>query len=413
METVTLRVDEPREILALIPHQLGFQPRDSAVVVSLRGPRNQVGMLARTDLPDLADVRDGPQVARTLLAHLGRDGARRTMLVLYTDRDPRPRADGDGGDPTGLHPAWAADRHLHEAVGRSLRLLGTWVVTPRGYLDLHCTGPCCPPGGRPLVELDGTRVGAHMVLRGSAVLGSREELGRIPRAPSDRRQAVARVRRRWERRRDVADEPGLTRWRAESVAAWREVVALVRAEARAHEEPGRPEPACARPVPSERVPTEPVSEGTGGAVARRPAGARPWGRLDAALADRRVRDAVLVTLVPGTGDLAERSVRPGGQDLALGEAVARIVDPAVAVPPPDDVLLHEAVLSRLVALGRAGAQAPALTLLGMLAWWRGDGARARVLLERALADDAEHGLAQLLMEGLAAGVPPGWLRRAV
>jgi hypothetical protein len=68
-----------------------------------------------------------------------------------------------------------------------------------------------------------------------------------------------------------------------------------------------------------------------------------------------------------------------------------------------------AVLERLVAHQPAGERAPALTLLALLAWWGGDGARAGVLLDRALRCDASYRLALLLAEALAAGLAPGWV----
>jgi hypothetical protein len=128
-----------------------------------------------------------------------------------------------------------------------------------------------------------------------------------------------------------------------------------------------------------------------------------------------VRDAVLVALVPGQGDLPERCVRgewPSSEDdAALGRALALVVDPLDGVPaPPAATRVHEAVLEAVVAHGERHRQAAALTLLGMLAWWRGDGARARILLERALADDDGYRLALLLADSLAHGVPPGWVR---
>ena len=131
--------------------------------------------------------------------------------------------------------------------------------------------------------------------------------------------------------------------------------------------------------------------------------------------DRRVRDAVLVALVPGTGDLAERCVlgdRPSAQDDdGLGRALALVVDPHCGVPaPPAATRVHEAVLEAVVAHGENGRQSAALTLLGMLAWWRGDGARAGLLLERALDDDGAYRLAQLLADAVACGVAPGWVR---
>jgi len=146
-------------------------------------------------------------------------------------------------------------------------------------------------------------------------------------------------------------------------------------------------------------------------------GGAPWGRIEAGLADRRVRDGVLVALVPGTSDLPERCVRtvPSTPELdaALGAAMALILDPSRGVVPPvRATAVHEAVLEAVVARGRAGAQAPALTLLALLAWWRGDGARARLLLDAALDADAEYHLAELLDDALTAAIPPGWVRHA-
>jgi len=121
--------------------------------------------------------------------------------------------------------------------------------------------------------------------------------------------------------------------------------------------------------------------------------------------------------VPGTRDLPERCVRtvpPTPElDAELGTAMARIVDPQLGVEPPvRTTAVHEAVLEAVVARGRTGAQAPALTLLAMLAWWRGDGARAGLLLDGALDADADYQLAGLLDGTLAAAIPPGWVRHA-
>ncbi len=372
MQTTTLRVSEPREILALVPHRLGFRPHDSAVAVSLRAPRGAVGLVVRVDLPHLADAGSGPMLARTLVAHLGRDGARRALLVLYTEHDPR----GAGG------PAHVAARHLREAAAASLGEVQVWVVTSDGYLALDCADDCCPPGGRPLRDLDSTQVGATLVLAGSAVADSRDDLARITPASAEVRRSVARVRRRWEHRHEqalVAGPGPLAGWRLESLAAWRAAV-------------------------------DQVSVGRlGGAGA-------PWGRLEAGLADRRVRDGVLVSLVPGTADLAERCVRQevlGSElDAALGSAMAAIMDPERGIVPPEEATaVHEAVLETVVARGRSGAQAPALTLLGVLAWWQGDGARARVLLDGALDAEPGYRLAELLDGALSAAIPPGWVRR--
>lgn len=365
-----LRVGEPRELLALVPHRLGFRPAASAVAVSLRGPRRAVGVVARVDLAELADPEEGPRRARQLLALLARDGASASVLVLYTELDPREEP-GDAQD---------AAEVFREAAELALGFVPAWVVTATGYLSLDCTQACCPPGGRPLRELDATLVGVRMVLEGSVVARSRDELGAVALADPARRRAVARARRRWELRgAEAADDAAREAWRLGSVLAWREALVA-------------------------------LHDGT------RPADQVRWGRIEAGLVDRRVRDAVLVGLVPGTGDLPERCVRGGRvapeDDAAVARAVASLVDPASAVRPSASLRLHEQVLAGVVAHGRSGHQAPAWTLLSLLAWWAGDGARSRVLLERALADDPGYRLAGLV-DGLLAGpVGPGWSRAA-
>ena len=382
--TTMLRVNEPREIISLLPYRLGFRPRDSAVAVSLRAPRGRVGVVMRVDLAALGDPEAGSQVARAMVAAMGRDGARSTVLVAYTERDPR--AGTSPGVEPGLEPDGAlvarAVTHYRDAAEASLGSVPVWVVTSAGYLAYDCARSCCPPGGRPLRELESTQVSARMVLEGASIAGSRDDLVRIPSADAQRRRVVARTRRRWHERRVEALADGqdaLVRWRLDSVAAWRAAVDLV--------------------------------------AGRAPVGApAPWGRLEAGLEDRRVRDAVLASFVPGVGDLAERSVRglrpSPGIDEAMAQVSARIMGSEAGIPAPEGVVrLYEETLEALVAHGRRRAQAPALSLLALLAWWRGDGARAQILLDRALQDDPEYRLAVLLDSALAAGLGPGWARR--
>jgi len=377
----TVRTSEPRELLALIPHRLGFRPRDSAVLVSLRPPRGRVGLVMRVDLVHLADGGTGRQVARSALSALDADGARHVACVLYVGPDdPRLHAE------PGRSAAHRAAAHVREAAEGPFGWVPVHVVTDSGFLTLDCTDPvCCPAGGRPLSELDATQVGAHMVLSGSVVAGSREELVRFPAVGQQARRSAARVRARWVTRGVEADEQAgeqreeaRAAWRADSVAAWRSAVRCV--------------------------------EGTG------PQHPAPWGRLEAGLVDRRVRDAVLVALIPGTGELAERYVLgtapDTADDVAVREALRLVMDPAHGVrPPPDQARVHREALELVVAHGRPRRQAPALTLLAVLAWWQGEGARAQILLATALEHDATYRLARMVEDLLRSAVSPGWVRR--
>lgn len=362
--TPTIRTSDPRELLALVPFQLGFVPQESAVVVGVRPPRGQVGLVARVDLADLADPVTGPDVARMLVTHLTNDGAASAVLVLYTTLDLQQDA--------ALGEEVAAT--VEDAARGDLEVQGCWVVGPAGFYGLGCVdAACCPPGGRAIAELQCAQVGAEMVLLGASVAGSRAELGTLPAVPATARRSARRAAQRWRDRMVAAgSSPATHRWRRESLALW--VAALA-------EDAGRGlEPTVA-------------------------------GRLAAGLADVLVRDAVLLGLVEPSPRLGDRVVA-GHAGPEVDEALRRVVDPDVGERPDPDRAERARRLLRLVA---AHAPRPLLaapvTLLALLSWWEGDGARASVLVERALAADEDHRLARLLDETIAVGMAPGWVRR--
>lgn len=375
--TTTIRTREPRELLALIPYQLGFRPRESAVVVSIRSHRSRVGLVARVDLEALADPEHGPLLARSLVRHLVQDGARSVVLVLYSELDLR-RSDAAVARAAHGHVADAADHLLGEP--------STWVVGPAGWYGLGCADDaCCPPAGRPLEDLDGAAVSAEMVLRGASVATRREDLAELGRAGArDRRSARRAAARRTARRRAADDPAALHRWRQDALDTWRTTLTDVRAAA---------------------------EEGADGSGAPTADGVLPpppvLGHLRAGLEDVLVRDAVLLLLVPGTGHLPDRLVAGDVGD-EVGAALQRVVDPACGVPPQEATVRAAEHLLRAVGAHVPGHPAVP-TVLAVLAWWKGDGARAGVLLERALEEDPTYRLAVLVQEALGHGMPPGWL----
>lgn len=417
----TIRTSDVREVLALVPFQLGFHPTESAVLVSLRGARSQVGLVARVDLAHLADPDDEGHTARSVVGHMVADGAHRAVAIVYTAADlqdwagregdraeagvgPDADAADDGADAGAGSVAPAAVLALWRAALDGLGELETWVVGPHGYYALGCADPlCCPSGGRPLEDLQATRIGAQMVLEGLLVAPTRDDLVRLPLTTPAQRKAARRAAERW-RARGAAAAPGAEahRWRREGLALWREAVGTALGPDRGRPDGAHPDDAgSARAV----LRNGPVIVGERTALPE----AAVTGRLLAALEDVLVRDAVLVSFV-GNERVADRLVA-GETGPAIGQALAAITDPVRGRrPDPERAAAARALLEHAVAHTTRGRHAPALTLLAVLAWWEGDGARAGLLVDRALAADPGHRLAVLVDQALRAGMPPGWAR---
>jgi hypothetical protein len=229
-----------------------------------------------------------------------------------------------------------------------------------------------------------------MVLEGVQVARSRSDLVRIAPVDATVRKSARRSAARWRARGLAATGSAeLHRWRREGLALWR---AAFESAARAADDDGA---VPARFGPSIWVPPVPASVG----------------RLLAALEDALVRDAVMLGFAPGADQVADLLV--AGDAAGVGDALRVIIDPVHGRQPDQRrTAAARAVLEHLVAhVGREG-HAPALTLLAVLAWWEGDGARAGVLTDLALAADPDHRLAVLLDQALRSGMPPGWVRAA-
>lgn len=99
--------------------------------------------------------------------------------------------------------------------------------------------------------------------------------------------------------------------------------------------------------------------------------------------------------------------------LALGLADVLVRDSALAWAGTELEHAAEAVWVELVRKATPPYDAPAATLLAVHAYLRGNGAYARIALDRALASDPAYSFALLLVEGLDRGVPPKALQAAL
>ncbi len=364
---IPLRADHPRrvtapeilhgpgELIAALPGLLGYSPRESVVIVGV-GPAEELTTILRVDRADLlrADIAAG--LGRSVAAQLVRSGARLAVIVAFTDDDVRlacPAIDA-------LRPA--LEGAVDEAEG--------WAVRRGRFFAPGCAREsCCPSAGRvvpPTPLTLETRPRVRTEAHGA--LASAPDAAYVANEAARRR--VARAGERWWAHREGGEEA----WRAASFEAWR---------------------AALRGVALDKMPPDPDS-----------------GRLVAALRDRKVRDAVLVSLLPGWEDLAPR-VLQGSADQEVARALRVLLAPAEGRPPERDTVEPVWDLCGwLAARARGDRRAPMLTLCAVIAWWEGDEPACRELLRRAHASEPGYRLAGLLECTVLAGIDPGWRRAA-
>ncbi|WP_278234645.1 DUF4192 domain-containing protein [Isoptericola sp. AK164] len=370
----TIRLRDAHDLLAAVPYRLGFRPAESVVLACVTAS-GRLGLVARVGLADLAGIAGpggaagpgaaGPEALEPLARAVADVDPAFCLLVLYT-----------AGEATAVSDRVEAVRRVVDPAVR----VESWHVAPESYRGLDCDDPaCCPPGGFPTSALEHGDVGAAHVLAGRALAGSAEEAFRIPPAPTAARGLSARAARRREAcRPTTGDDDGARGWRDEAWAAWRAALRQV-------DDPAGPAPT--------------------------PLGPALLGRVGAGLADRRVRDAALLSLVPHGDDAAGAALEGLEDEARTARAISAVVDADRAVAPdPAPVRRGCAVLEQVVAHVPRRLQVAPLTLLAFLAWWQGDGPRAARRVEDALDADADYRLARLVQGVVVAGLPPGWVR---
>lgn len=159
--TTRIRLSDPAELVAAIPHLLGFHPQDSVVLIALHG--KNLGLTLRADLVDIGQV---PLLAEQMLAPLLRQEPTGVALVVIGGEP--------GGDGTPPH------RPLVDALDQALADAGlplvhaAWTSATaagapwRCYDDPLCEGVLPDPATSPLA--------AATVAAGAVTFEKREDL---------------------------------------------------------------------------------------------------------------------------------------------------------------------------------------------------------------------------------------------
>lgn len=154
-----LKLHYPGDVLAAVPFVLGFEPTNSLVAISLRGRRQRVGLVMRTDYPEQADLEYFEIAAENMVTHLRRDEARGVILISYP---PASEIDLTG------KPGDSALTILESvALQSGISVREALIVADGRWWSTRCQdGSCCPLTGTPLPVLGESRVAAEVVVRG-------------------------------------------------------------------------------------------------------------------------------------------------------------------------------------------------------------------------------------------------------
>jgi Domain of unknown function (DUF4192) len=336
----SIRLRGPSDILAALPYQLGYHPRDALVVVALRG--RAIGLVQRLDLPPPELVDDALDA---LLPALVREKPDAVLLVGYEPEAGASMAMLDAlGDAATAHGIGVLDR---------------LVVRDGRWFAPDCDDECCPAEGTPLAGPEDTPAVADFVGLEMAAVPDRGSLADQV-APDERvcrevTTAIAAAVASWE-----SDERATAVRRLRWLSVW----------------------AVVCDVSAARPPLEGLS-------------AEELAALALSLRDVALRDGLIGWVCPGTLPLDALD-----EDL-VDQLRSSLPDQAWAVQPAtrESVVAGRRLSSRLAHLCRVVPElhaAPMLTVLANFTWWLGDGALTRTALERALEIEPDYRLALLL-----------------
>ncbi|MEO3939270.1 DUF4192 domain-containing protein [Dermatophilaceae bacterium Soc4.6] len=352
MSTHAIRLRSSEELLAVVPYLLGFHPQHSLVVLTLHADR--LGLTARVDLPaEPQSVRGAAVLAQSLLPSLLREKPDTAVLLGY---------ENTAGDSIPVLECLSQALASH-----GVDLKDRLIIRDGRWRSLDCPDPgCCPPAGSPVpLPIDAPAVAAEFVGAGVSPHQTRAALAAVLKAGAQA-HVVGRV----------LATPG-----AGDVPRSGPAVAALLARILGLTTPGCP------------LSVEDAAAAVG------------------VLRDVQVRDALVAWLTPGSIDRnafgpAAQEVLAGLPHPSPGEAFSD-VDRDGSGEGNHVAANHHLVQDRLIRLCTMLPDehaAPALTVLGCLTWWRGDGALTRVALDRALRCEPEYRLAQLLEHMVDLGI---------
>ncbi|WP_222195266.1 DUF4192 domain-containing protein [Modestobacter italicus] len=173
----TVRLSDPGEVAAALPHLIGFRPRESLVLVSLRDTTPvTLGLTVRVDLPP---EEHRAAVVREVVRALRTDRPVAALLAVVSE-------DADGcSAPIPPGPAVPVLPHrelVREAVSalheQELPVRNALLVRRGRWWDYDCPAACCAPEAGTSLPSGTSRLAAAAALSGQVVEDDREAFAR-------------------------------------------------------------------------------------------------------------------------------------------------------------------------------------------------------------------------------------------
>jgi hypothetical protein len=184
-EPIGVRIADPGEIAAALPHLLGFRPRESVVLISLTGPAGgRVGLTVRADIPMAAHAA---ALAAVLARSVCTDRPRGVVVAVVSEV----------ADPAEPEERAIPHRPLVGELVTALAAFGVPVphvllVRDGRWWSYDCPHRCCDPAAGTALPTGVTELEVAAVATGTVVERDRDDLvARIARSPGRDRGAMA------------------------------------------------------------------------------------------------------------------------------------------------------------------------------------------------------------------------------
>ena len=206
----SVRLSDPGDLAAGIPHLLGFHPRNSVVVISLTGPSGRrVGLTMRADIPV---PRHDRALAHQLANGVRSDDPDGVVMAVVSD------ADNEAGDTELPH-----QQLVHELTmamtSAGLPVRDVLLVRSGRWWSYDCPHRCCDPTAGTPLPTGVTELEVATVASGVVVANDRAEVAsRLERSPEAAAIGDAVLRTASERVVDILDR-GRETVREEATAA--------------------------------------------------------------------------------------------------------------------------------------------------------------------------------------------------